>query len=71
MENKEMTFLKDTEVAEMINVSVNTLRTWRRNGRGPKFLKAEGTRGSIRYDSEDVKKWISEARERGDFQRSK
>jgi transposase len=71
MENNEMTFLKDKEVAEMINVSVNTLRTWRRNGRGPKFLKAEGTRGSIRYDSEDVRKWISEARERGNFQRSK
>jgi len=59
-----MTFLKDTEVAEMINVSVHTLRTWRERGRGPKYIKAEGKRGSVRYELDDVLKWIEESRDR-------
>lgn len=62
-----MTFLKDTEVAEMINVSVYTLRTWRERGRGPKFIKAEGKRGVVRYSIDDVLKWIEEARERAKY----
>lgn len=65
MENKEMLFLKDTEVAEMINISVNTLRTWRRRGIGPRFIKAESNRGTVRYDINDVKEWIDESRIRG------
>ncbi|MEW5832331.1 MAG: helix-turn-helix domain-containing protein [Campylobacterota bacterium] len=59
-----MTFLKDTEVAEMINVSVHTLRTWRERGRGPKYIKAEGKRGAVRYELDDVLKWIEESRDR-------
>lgn len=65
MENKEILFLKDTEVAEMINISVNTLRTWRRRGIGPSFIKAESKRGTVRYDINDVKEWIDESRIRG------
>ena len=60
-----MAFLKDTEVAEIINVNVNTLRTWREHGRGPKYIKAEGKRGSVRYEREELMCWIQESRERG------
>jgi len=65
METKKMTFLKDTEVAGMINVSVHTLRTWRRRGIGPKFIKAESKRGTVRYDINDVDQWIEDSRIRG------
>lgn len=61
-----MTFLKDIEVAEMINVSVHTLRTWRERGRGPKYIKAEGKRGAVRYELDDVLKWIEESRDRAE-----
>ena len=62
-----MTFLKDTEVAEMINVSVHTLRTWRERDRGPKYIKAEGKRGAVRYELDDILKWIEESRNRARF----
>lgn len=65
MENKEATFLTDVEVADIINISVNTLRTWRRRGIGPKFIKAESKRGTVRYDINDVQRWIDESRLRG------
>lgn len=59
-----MAFLKDTEVAKIINVNVNTLRTWREKGRGPKFIKAEGKRGAVRYGTNDLNAWIEEAQNR-------
>lgn len=65
MQNKEITFLKDVEVAELVNISVNTLRTWRRRGIGPKFIKAESTKGTVRYDLNDVNQWIEDSRLRG------
>lgn len=58
-------FLKDSEVATMININVNTLRTWRRRGIGPKFIKAEATKGTVRYDLNDVYQWIEDSRIRG------
>ena len=60
-----MTFLKDTEIAEMIGISVNTLRTWRRRATGPKFIKAEAKKGAVRYEMGDVLSWIENARIRG------
>lgn len=65
MQNKERTFLKDVEVAALINLSVNTLRTWRRRGIGPRFIKAESAKGTVRYDLNDVNQWIEDSRLRG------
>jgi predicted DNA-binding transcriptional regulator AlpA len=65
MKDTQMIFLKDIEVAELINIKVNTLRTWREHGRGPKYIKAEGKRGSVRYERKEITHWIQESRERG------
>jgi hypothetical protein len=40
------------------------LRTWRSEGRGPSFIKAEGKKGAIRYKLEAVEKWLEESKKR-------
>ena len=50
-------FLTTAEVAELLHVSVETLRKWRQTeGRGPKWNRWPGTR-MVRYDSDEVKRW--------------
>jgi len=47
-----MKHLTTNEVAERFNVTVQTVKLWRRIGRGPKFLKLGK---SIRYRESDIK----------------
>ena len=47
--------IEDTEVAELLGVSVLTLKRWRRIGKGPSFIKI-GRRSA--YQVEDIKDWI-------------
>ncbi|MBS1824150.1 MAG: helix-turn-helix domain-containing protein [Acidobacteria bacterium] len=44
-------------LAQMLGVSVALVRKWRRNGRGPKFLRLDGR--SVRYHMDDVKSFLS------------
>jgi len=55
--------LEDVEVARVLRIEPETLRAWRRQGRGPVFVEL----GSklIRYRTEDVRAWIA-AHRRGD-----
>lgn len=49
------------EVANLLSISVNTLREWNRKGRGPKPTKVgNGPNGSVRYTREAVAKFIEE-----------
>lgn len=50
------------EVAEMVNIPVNTLRYWRHRGRGPHGARVEGR---LLYREEDVRAWVDQAFERG------
>jgi len=50
-------FLNEVKVAELIGVSVATVRRWRLIGRGPKFLKIGGT--LIRYPVEALETWLA------------
>ncbi len=49
--------LKDTETAKRLNVSVFTLRNWRVDGKGPKWV----TLGrAVRYRPEDLEQYIEQ-----------
>ena len=43
------------EVAELTGFSVNTLRTWRQRGIGPKSARLSG---SVVYRQSDVEAWV-------------
>lgn len=46
-----MKHLKTKEVADRFNITVQTVKLWRRTGKGPKFLRIGD---SIRYKQTDV-----------------
>jgi predicted site-specific integrase-resolvase len=48
--------LNETAVAEALAVSVAALRRWRREGRGPRFVRLERC---VRYSEGDVKNYLS------------
>lgn len=49
------------ELAELLSVSPQTLRNWRRQGRGPRATKV-GAR-LVRFHREDVDAWLEQQRE--------
>lgn len=51
-----------SDVAEMVNIPVNTLRYWRQRGRGPTGARIEGR---LLYREQDVMAWVNNAFERG------
>ena len=56
-EDAQVLFFNEVKVAELIGVSVATVRRWRLIGRGPKFLKIGGT--LIRYPVEALGAWLA------------
>ncbi len=50
-----MRLLNDKELARMIGVTVACIRKWRREGRGPSYMKVEG---SIRYREKTVLEFL-------------
>lgn len=51
-------FLREEALAELLGVSVKTLRNWRHCGKGPRFRKLGGV--AVRYVNSDVERWIAE-----------
>ena len=49
------TLLEEKELAERLQVSLGTLRTWRTEGKGPRFHRIGQM---IRYAPSDVKAWL-------------
>ena len=47
--------LEEKELAETLQVSLGTLRTWRTEGTGPRFHRIGGM---IRYAPSEVKAWL-------------
>ena len=60
--------LKSSDAAKRIGVATNTLRAWRRDGKGPRYFRA--TRTSVYYREEDVERFLEDrerrAQETGD-----
>ena len=51
--------LDEHDVAELLKMSVHTLRQWRSVGRGPGYVKL-GSR--VRYRPDDINDWLKESR---------
>ena len=54
-----MQLLTETETSEILNCSVAALRRWRRERRGPKFLKVEGR--LVRYRDSDLEEFADQS----------
>ena len=52
-------YMNEKEAATFLLRSVQTLRGWRRDERGPEYYKDE--LGGIRYKENDLKKWMEPA----------
>jgi len=50
--------LTDVQVAEYLNVSTSTIRRWRLNGCGPKWIRIGS---SIRYPLADLETYVASA----------
>lgn len=55
--NTRQRLLNEREVATSCSISVLTLRKWRSEKRGPRFIKISTL---VRYRPEDIDAWISE-----------
>ncbi len=58
------TLLDERELAETLHVSIGTLRTWRTDGKGPRFHRIGQM---IRYAPSDVKTWLLSRQAGGDI----
>jgi predicted DNA-binding transcriptional regulator AlpA len=58
-------FLNEIQVADVLGVSVATVRRWRLLRRGPKFLKVAGT--LVRYPVEALNTWLASQPTGGDL----
>jgi uncharacterized protein YjcR len=56
--------LNETQVAESLNVSPATLRSWRCRGIGPNFVKmGAGKKSPVRYSVADIETFIVQCRQ--------
>ncbi len=55
----QLSLLKESEAARILNVEIATLRRWRWAGKGPRFLKIGG---AVRYDPADLEAFIESCR---------
>jgi len=53
-ERRKREWIKADEVAEMLGVSVHTVRSWRLRGSGPPAYRMNA---AVRYDRDEVEDW--------------
>lgn len=53
-------YYTEKEIATILGISSDTVRTWRHRERGPSYVKSEGTKGKVLYPIEDFEKWLSD-----------
>lgn len=58
-EQIEKRFLRDTELAKLTGLSVQTFRNWRCSGKGPSYLKLDRT---VLYDKAETLKYFEDRR---------
>jgi hypothetical protein len=52
--------LTTAQLSKRLNVRPQTVRLWRLNGRGPRFVRLGSTRfGRVLYDEDDVQDWLA------------
>jgi len=50
-------YLTPEQAANLLGVSLDTMNGWRSKGKGPPYIKAEGT---IRYTRQDIETYMQE-----------
>ena len=51
--------LTESQVAELLQVQVSTLRAWRARGTGPRFIKLGPEKNSpVRYARQAIEEWL-------------
>lgn len=51
--------LTSKQVAELLSVSDKTLRNWRVEGRGPRFIRLSAKGGTVRYPRHEVDAYLT------------
>jgi predicted DNA-binding transcriptional regulator AlpA len=59
-------FLKENAVAEILGVSVATVRRWRLLEQGPRYIKIGA---SVRYSPDDLSSWLESRPSGGTMER--
>lgn len=57
-DQKSVSLLTPKDLADLVGVSLETIRNWRLNGLGPPCVQIG--RSVIRYRPEDVEAWLAE-----------
>ena len=55
--------VSENTLAKLIDISVFTLRYWRQNNKGPKFVKLKNNR--IRYPKQEIQNWYEDQVSKG------
>lgn len=59
---EDLRMLSSSELAVILSIKPATLRSWRKRGFGPNFIKADGEKGQVRYMVKDVRAWVESKR---------
>lgn len=59
-EFKELQMIDETQVSEIMGLSLRTIQTWRLNKMGPPYIHISSN--TIRYLLNDVKHWLQSRR---------
>lgn len=55
-------FITSQRLAEELGFRPQTLRRWRSEGRGPRYIRfGDARRGRVRYARRDVAEWLADA----------
>lgn len=54
----ELKTVSPAKLSEITGIPLRTLASWRRAGKGPIFIKADGKKGAVRYLIKEVEKWV-------------
>ena len=47
-------------LAKRLHLAEQTVRRWRHESRGPKYIRLGGLRSRVLYREEDVERWLAE-----------
>lgn len=53
-------YLTPKQAAYRCHLTILTLATYRKQGRGPRWIRVGNRRGRILYDAQDVSRWLAE-----------
>ena len=59
----ESELVSEKTLSKLLEISEHTLRFWRRNNKGPKYIKLEGR---VRYHRDDVNQGFQSDKEKAD-----